>query len=238
MRRAGTRPADDLTTELLALSHRLTPVALTAAIVLLAPVGAHAAVLNVEKRCFRGGNDVTVFGRQFTPNGPASVSVDDRPQPVPVTVKADGTFTTTVSVPRFKGSSLGPRTFTVSAIDSNPENTAIPISVWAVRRMLATNAPIAGRSTALTTWRFVGFRPEAEIYGHFRFRGVTHRNYLFGRAQKLGPCGALTVRAPRLPLRRLREGLWRLQIDNAAHYSAGTTPRTIVRFQVFRRMGA
>ena len=232
-------PADDLTTEVLVLSHRLTPAALTATIALFVPASAQAAVLSVTERCYRSGDEVIVNGSQFTPNHPASISIAGQPQPA-VLVDATGRFETRFSVPPFRGGSLGPQTFTVSAIDSNAQNTADPISVWAVKRMLATNAPIAGDSSELTTWRFAGFRPHAILYGHFRHRGVTRRTYRFGPVRELGPCGALSVRAPRLPVpvSRLRPGQWQLQLDHRKRYRESTRPRTIVKFQVYRRMGA
>jgi hypothetical protein len=223
------------------LSHRLTPVAATVAVVLLvAPASAPAARLSVVERCYTGGQQVTVMGSQFTPNTTAGVRIAGQAEPTLVTVNPGGTFSVALSVPRFRGSSLGPRTFTVSAISSAPENTANPISVWAVRRMLATNAPIAGNAAELTTWRFAGFRPNEVLYGHFRHRGVTRRTHRFGKVRELGPCGALNVRAPRLPVpvEQLRPGHWRLQLDHHRRYRESTRPRTIVKFQVFRRMGA
>jgi hypothetical protein len=223
------------------LSHRLTPVAATVAVVLLvAPGWAHAARLSVDDRCYTGGQTVTVTGSQFTPNTTAGVRIDGQDGTALAEVGAGGTFSVDLSVPRFRGSSLGPRTFTVSATSSAPENTANPISVWAVRRMLATNAPIAGNAAEVTTWRFAGFRPDAVLYGHFRHRGVTRRTHRFGKVRRLGPCGALDVRAPRLPVpvQRLRPGHWRLQLDHHSRYRESTRPRTIVKFHVFKRMGA
>jgi hypothetical protein len=222
------------------LSHRMTPAAVTVVLVLLAAAPAQAALLTVDNRCYRGGDEVGLRGSQFAPNTTAGVSIGNQETPKLVQVGAGGTFETTVEVPRFPGASLGPQTFTVSAISSEPSNTAKPISVWAVRRMLATNAPLAGDSAELTTWRFAGFTPNRVLYGHFRHRGVTKRSYRFGKVRKLGPCGALDVRAPRLPLpvSQLRPGQWRLQLDQRRRYRDSTRPRTIVRFQVFRRMGA
>jgi hypothetical protein len=222
------------------LSHRLTPAAVPVVLVLLAAAPAQAALLTVDDRCYRGGAEVDIRGSQFTPNTTAGVRIGDQDTPKLVQVGAGGTFTATLEVPRFEGALLGPQTFTVSAISSTPSNTAKPISVWAVRRMLATNAPIAGDSAELTTWRFAGFTPGKVLYGHFRHHGVTRRNYRFGKVRKLGPCGALDVRAPRLPLpvSQLRPGQWQLQLDQRKRYRDSTRPRTIVRFQVFRRMGA
>lgn len=235
-------PADDPITEVQHVSHRLTAAAVTVVVALVAPAPGEAASLAVDERCYRGGDEVEVRGAQFTPNTTAGVRILGRDETVPAQVGADGTFTAVVRVPRFRGAALGPQTFTVSAIASSPGNTANPISVWAVRRMLATNAPIAGDAAELTTWRFAGFRPQRVLYGHFRHRGVTRRTYRFGVVRALGggPCGALSVRAPRLPVpvSRLRPGMWRLQLDHRKRYREGTRPRTIVRFQVFRRMGA
>ena len=233
-------PADDPITEVHRLSHRLTPAAVTVVFVLLAAAPAQAALLTVGSRCYRAGDDVEVRGSQFTPSSTASVRIGAQDPPKLVQVGADGEFATTVEVPRFRGAELGPQTFTVSAISSTPSNTAKPISVWAVKRMLATNAPIAGDSAEMTTWRFAGFTPNRVLYGHFRHRGVTRRTYRFGKVRSLGPCGALDVRAPRLPLSvsQLRPGQWTLQLDQRRRYRTSTRPRTIVRFQVFRRMGA
>ena len=222
------------------MSHRLTPAAVTVASVLLAPAPAEAALLTVDDRCYRGSQLVAVRGAQFTPNTAAGVRIEGRDETMVVRVGAAGTFTARVRVPRFRAATLGPQTFTVSAISSSPGNTADPISVWAVRRMLATNAPIAGDSAEVTTWRFAGFRPRQVLYGHFRHRGVTRRTYRFGPVRALGPCGALSVRAPRLPVpvSQLKPGHWRLQLDHRERYRDSTRPRTIVKFQVFRRMGA
>jgi hypothetical protein len=222
------------------VSHRLTPAAVTVVVALVAPAPGEAASLTVDERCYRGGDKVEVRGAQFTPNTTAGVRILGRDETVPAQVGADGTFIAVLRVPRFRGAALGPQTFTVSAISSSPGNTANPISVWAVRRMLATNAPIAGDAAELTTWRFAGFRPQRVLYGHFRHRGVTRRTHRFGSVRRLGPCGALSVRAPRLPVpvSRLRPGMWRLQLDHRKRYRESTRPRTIVKFQVFRRMGA
>jgi hypothetical protein len=222
------------------LSHRLTPAAAVTIVGVLATAPAEAAMLAVDERCYRGGQEVKVRGSQFTPNTTAGVRIAGQAQPTLVQVGPAGTFTADLRVPRFRGASLGPQTFTVSAISSSPGNTADPISVWAVRRMLATNAPIAGDASELTTWRFAGFKPNEVLYGHFRHRGVTRRTHRFGSVRELGPCGALSVRAPRLPVpvSRLRPGTWRLQLDHRKHYRESTRPRTIVTFEVFRRMGA
>ena len=61
-------------------------------------------------------------------------------------------------------------------------------------------------------------------------------NFRFGRAQ--GPCGTLTVRAPRVPVAatRLRTGVYRLQLDNRRTYARTTSPRRVVRFRVFRAL--
>jgi hypothetical protein len=233
-------PADDPITEVQHVSHRLTPAAVTIVVALLAAAPAEAASLAVKKRCYRGGDEVEVQGAQFSPNTTADVRIEGREETVVAQVGAAGTFTALVRVPRFRGAALGPQTFTVSATSSSPGNTANPISVWAVRRMLATNAPIAGDAAELTTWRFAGFRPRKVLYGHFRHRGATRRTYRFGTVRELGPCGALSVRAPRLPVpvSRLRPGMWQLQLDHRKRYGESTRPRTIVTFQVFRRMGA
>jgi hypothetical protein len=222
------------------LSHGLRSAALALGLVSLAPAAAPAARLDVPKQCYYTQqpdgerSKVFVSGTAFSPMQPALVVIQDGGTAAhQVQADARGSFWQALDVPRLKGRSIGPRTFTVVGVDVNPQNAVTPASFDVVRRPLASNVPVGGRPEAIVTWQFAGFKPNSSIYGHFRFRGTTQRNYRFGRASN-EICGSLTVRAPRIPLRVVHHGRWRLQIDGRASYRRQTEPRLVVDFEILR----
>jgi hypothetical protein len=213
-------------------------VALSAA--LLAPAASPAAQLVVVDQCYytepvegRRGQ-VTVVGTDFSPLQPALVTVQDG-KAAARRIEADsrGAFRADFVVPRLGGRSIGPRTFTVVGVDINPQNRVEPASFHVAARPLASNVPVNGRPNATATWQFAGFAPNSWIYGHFRFRGTTQRNYRFGRASN-ETCGSLSVRALRIPVRVAHHGRWRLQIDGRPTYRRKTMPRLVVDFAILR----
>lgn len=200
---------------------RRTAAAALATCALLASVGsASAAMLIPARACYASGETMLVVGVGFTPN----VTVTVFGQAGPATNGA-GAFMIEPTAPAVSG--LEPGTAIVAAMD--PSGLTASVAVPVVPRRFGTNAPLAGRPHARTTWRFAGFLDTGRhIYGHFRTRGRTVATYDFGVAQ--GACGTLAVRAPRLPVRRLRPGRWRLKLDQEPRYRPGS-PGRIVRFR-------
>lgn len=200
--------------------------AVTAA--LAAPAAADAASIGAQGTCFVSGQPVPIAGSGFTPGGFTSLSGDAFGN---AQADAAGNFSAPVSAPIV--STIAPRTVTVTATDgSNRANTAatqFPV----VRDVLVSNAPVSGRPRQRTTWRFAGFAPGRPIYGHFRFKGRTQRNYRFGVA--VAPCGTLVVRAARVPVQTLRSGRWVLQVDQHRTYRRSGA-RRVFRFQLFRTL--
>ena len=125
-----------------------------------------------------------------------------------------------------------PPSIAIRVAASSPARRVVSV----IRDTLVSNAPVSGRPGETTTWRFAGF-PVAgtAIYGHFRFHGRTIRNHRFG--VPTGPCGALTVRARRVPIPapRLRSGTWTLQLDQRRHYQP-TGRHRVFRFRIFRTL--
>jgi hypothetical protein len=220
------------------MSHGLRGAAVALGLVLPAP--AAAAELAVEQRCYytepregeRGA--VTVSGTGFSPLQPALVAVQDG-KTAARRIQADprGSFFADFRVPRLTGRSIGPRTFTVVGVDINPQNRVKPANFHVVASPLASNVPVDGRPHATTTWQFAGFKPNSWIYGHFRFKGTTQPNSRLGRASN-ETCGSLSVRAPRIPVRVVHHGRWRLQIDGRSNYRRKTMPRLVVDFTILR----
>lgn len=188
---------------------------------------AHAAELDViaHDLCLDNNKRYTVTGIGFTPNG--EVELSGLTIEGPITADAKGAFKASYTTPN--ESSFTPRRITIGAVDlANPSTTA-SLVVHVVR--FGSNVPVLGRPGEVVTWRFAGF-PGKTIYGHFRYRGRTVRNYRFGKAQ--GPCGTLAVRARRLPA-KFRSGEWSLQIDGRPLYSVYTRPALRGSFEVQRR---
>ena len=211
-----------------------TPIvaALAAAGALATPAAAGAAQLSVPPVCLVSDEPVAVTGAGFAAGAAVSLSGDVTGA---ATADALGGFTTTVTAPRNPG--LAPRTYSVAAAEvANPASAAPPVAFAVVRERLMGNyaTAIGGRPAQRTTWRFAGFAPDRPVYGHFRLRGRTIRNYRFGVAR--GVCGTLTVRARRVPVGRVRAGLWRLQMDQARHFRSTTRPRRTIKFQIYRRL--
>jgi hypothetical protein len=195
--------------------------ALAVGALLVPPGDAAAATLHSARGCYASGERMLVIGVGFMPN----VTVTVFGQGAPATNGA-GAFMIRPRAPRVPG--LRPRATTVKAKD--PSGLTATIHVPVVSRPYGTNAPLAGSPRARTTWRFAGFfGGDKPIYGHFRTRGRTVATYRFGVAH--GACGTLRVRAPRVPVRSLRPGRWRLKLDQEREYRRGS-PGRIVRFRI------
>lgn len=210
---------------------KLAAAGAVAAAALAVPAGAEAAAIAAQGACFFTGQQVPLNGSAFTPGAVVTIRGG-----VAGTAQADpaGSFTSPLQAPPV--SAIAPRTIRVTATDGANAANIATTTFRVVRAPLTTNAPVGGRPRQVTTWRFAGFPAGRPIYGHYRVAGRTLANFRFGRAQ--GPCGTLTVRAQRVPVRasRLRTGVWRLQLDNRRTYSRTTTPRRVVRFRIFRAL--
>jgi hypothetical protein len=198
---------------------------------LLPAASAHASMLDLGAgRCYVKGEPVTVTGTGFTAGATVSLGAGVGGSGV---ADATGRVVIQTTAPPVRG--VGPRTVSVDATDgANPANTAPAVTFKVVSELLGANyaQAIGGRPRQRTTWRFAGFAEGLPIYGHFRFRGRTRRNFRFGLAR--GVCGALTVRARRVPVRVVRPGLWTLHVDQARRYSPRTEDQRHLRFRISR----
>jgi hypothetical protein len=205
--------------------------AATATAALAAPGAAHGATLAVQGACFVQGAQVPVVGAQWLPGSFISIAGG-----ASGSAQADGAGNIATQVVAPPVSTIAPQTVTITAADPAQPTFTAAASFPVIRDVLLSNAPISGRPRQKTTWRFVGFPvPGTAIYGHYRFHGRTIKNYRFGKPT--GPCGALTVRARRMPIAssRIRSGTWTLQLDQRRHYRR-TGLRRVVRFRVFRTL--
>jgi hypothetical protein len=192
------------------------------------PATASAATLAVPAACLPSNEIVGIAGSGFSPN--ETIPITGLATPVNGFSDATGTFSDTFLTPNRQ--SYTPQQVTLTATD--PVNPAVTASVGFQVVKFGSNAPLSGRPSSKTTWRFAGFTGGGTIYGHFRFHGKTMRNYRFGKAQ--GACGTLVTRARRLPT-KVRRGTWTLQVDTRKSYSPNTRPAFKTSFTIVRSFG-
>ncbi len=191
------------------------------------PAGASAAQIQAAVGCAKANAEVTLAGSGFTPDTTVDISGNDGADFV--TTDAAGNFRDKILMPPHTG--IGALKLTLVAKDSrNPAITA-QTELSVVEDFFITNFPVAGRPRQTVQWRFAGFVPGKPIYGHYRYRKRTIRNYRFGVAS--GPCGVLSRRAPRLPVRS-RTGRWFVQFDQAGAFNRFTKPRRTYGFSIFK----
>jgi hypothetical protein len=213
----------------LAMKVRIAAATATAAAALAAPDAADAATLAAGGTCFVTSAPVAVTGSGFTPSSVVTIGGGAF-----ASVQADAAGNVSAQLRAPLVTAIAPAVVTVTATDT--AGVAATASFPVIRAALLSNAPISGRPRQTTTWRFAGFRvPGTAIYGHYRFHGRTIRNHRFGTPA--GPCGALTVRARRVPIpaSRLRSGTWTLQLDQRRHYRR-TGLRRVIRFRIVRTL--
>lgn len=211
--------------------HRHTPRTLALGAVFIAaaaaPAGAQAASVSVSLPCQVSTFGVTAALSGFTPNSDVSVTTNG----VFESVTADATGSATV---QFRAPSLGTNEAKSKQFQLVAADTA---GVRAITKFRATNfafGTTGGTQSpkAKRTWKFSGLTPGRPIFGHFRYKGKTRANYLFGIAK--GPCGELTVRAAGIPVAgRANAGKWTVQIDQKKIFNRFTKPRLTGSTTVF-----
>lgn len=197
------------------MTKTLSFAATAAAAALAAPASAFAApAIGVQGSCFSAQVPVALTGTGFTPG--ASVSIDGDATGFVVADQA-GNFQYQLRLPFYDKAT--PRTIKITATESNNTASTATTSFPIVGDVFKVEANLNGNPRSTITWRFAGFQTGETIYGHFRHEGgKLRRDYRFGVAK--GACGVLTVRARRLPVKRLANGLWRLRFDHSRVFSA------------------
>ncbi|HEU4977884.1 MAG TPA: hypothetical protein VFT42_03215 [Solirubrobacteraceae bacterium] len=202
------------------------------------PAAAHAATLTADQPCYvvgvAGARQVQLTGAGFAPGQSIDIS-GAQGRFASGTSDAAGAFSAALTPPPLGSFLPVARAMTLTATDAaNPTDTA-SVTIQVTNLTFATRGG-SRRPQALRTWEISGFIPAAgadlakPVYAHFRLHGHTYANYRFGVAG--GPCGLLKVRAPAIPLERVRTGVWLVQIDQSRAYHAGTRPAIFSRFTV------
>jgi hypothetical protein len=205
--------------------------AATAAGLLIGASTAHAGIVTLDAPCYVEQSEMVASGIGFTPGSQLTLSGDGLFGTAQV--DAAGAFRAALEVPlnpssdARKGSII---TYTLQVqdpADAAQDTTAqYQVTNFAYGISTGVTSP-----RALRSWTFAGFPVGETIYGHFRFNGRTRATYSFGTARP--PCGTLSRRAPRLPVRKVLEGRWTMQLDTEPDYSRFTDPRIVDTTRVF-----
>jgi hypothetical protein len=160
--------------------------------------------------CVQPGKEYPLAGTGFTPNRVVSLAGDGVGQtfdtsesgafgPSDVTALRTGDY-----------DSLTPKTVNVTVTDLDPaRNTSFSFT----EASFGSNLPVNGKPNKVVTWEFAGFLDNAPIYGHYLFERKEKKTVRFGSGQ--GPCGTLTKRAVRFPIKRPKNfGTWEIRVDS------------------------
>lgn len=197
--------------------------ALSVPVALYLATTANAASLHViaSDLCLDNDKPYRVVGLGFGPERVVTIGGFQRPSAS--FTDPTGRFQAIYRTP--DESSFTPRTVTLTASDGAQQTASLAVQV--VR--FGSNVPVdSGPANERVNWRFAGYPGGRTLYGHFRWRGRTVRNFRFGKTE--GLCGTLVKRAPRLPA-KWRPGKWTLQIDTRPLYSVYTRPAFRGTFQ-------
>jgi hypothetical protein len=211
--------------------------ALTAAAVLVPAAAAQAGTVTLNKACFvKRVETMVVTGSGFAPGTDLTLTGDG--VYTTVTTDGNGAFQTGIPAP---DNGIGDDVATARSIVGvtlNVENPADPSQNASVSYKVSNFAVDSGTGAksphTKRTWHFVGFPAGQTVYGHFLFKRHLRGTQRFGKTG--GPCGTLTAHAPGLPRKvAARNGVWTVQFDTAARYSAATRPAWIGRFPIYLR---
>jgi hypothetical protein len=194
-----------------------------------APAAAQAGIVGVDRSCYAEGAPVIVGGAGFTPGSTVSISGSGLSGTAPV--RPDGTFVYAGNAPTgFSVSRPGSETLGFTVIDGHGVTQRGSLRVAPLAMKVK---PSRANPRRRVRWTFSGFPQGSTIYSHVSRGGRTF-NHRFGRAH--GPCGILSTHARLLPVRarRVRMGVYRIQVDTNPTRISGALPRLEFGFRVYK----
>jgi hypothetical protein len=186
-------------------------VLLAVGLALALPSVAAAATIqfNPPIACMEQGKRYPFGGSGFTPNVGVAVTYEGLSSTF--FANSSGAFgeETELGAPEYD--SLTPKTLTFTATDNFEPSITATLSVPTVA--FGSNLPVKGKPNKVVNWEFAGFLNGAPIYGHYLYERKEKKTVRFGTGQ--GPCGTLTKRAVRLPIKKPKNfGTWEIRIDS------------------------
>jgi hypothetical protein len=221
---------------------RLLPVttllASALAVTLVTPTaaGGGSARIVLTPRCYLSSGTGVLRGAGFRPNAAWTAKLAGTKRIGTGRIDARGHINARFTAPAYHGTT-GTRRLTLSVTDG----PHVASTTFLMTPLTASFSPRTGDPKTLRVrWRVLGLGPRHGVYVHYlRPNGKLARTLRIGTTR--GPCGALKTGPIALFPFRYTYGTWTFQIDASHAYSAATTPRLLIDFDIrrpARRAGA
>lgn len=208
----------------------LLAAALAAALLAAAPaLAAAGARIALTPGCYLSGATGLLTGSGFTPNAAWTAKLAGTRQIGTGRIDARGRIRARFTAPRYHGTS-GTRTFTLSVTDG----PHVASTTFQMTPLTASFSPHDGDPKTLRVrWRVLGLGAGHGVYVHYLApNGKLKTTLRIGTTR--GACGTLKTGPIALFPFRYTYGTWTFQVDASRRYSARTTPRLLIAFQIRR----
>lgn len=197
--------------------------------------GLHAAGASAKAKvelnpgCYLSNDEGTLTGSGFKPNTTWTAKLSGTQELGNGRTDGRGRIRALFTAPDYDGTT-GTRKLTLSVTDGpNVASTSFLMSP-----LTASFSPSSGDPARLRVrWRVLGIGPNRGVYVHYiRPNGKLRKTLRIGTSDDL--CGALKTGPIALFPFRYEFGKWTFQVDTTRRWSARTTPRLLIRFEVKR----
>jgi hypothetical protein len=219
------------------MRRRLPSTFLAAALALAVALAAGPAAATAAARarialspgCYLSSGTGLLTGSGFTPNAAWTAKLAGTEQIGTGRIDASGRIRARFTAPLYHGT-VGTRTMTLSVTDG----PHVASTTFQLTPLTASFGPRTGDPQTLRVrWRVLGLGPDHGVYVHYIApSGKLRKTLRIGTTH--GPCGTLKTGPIALFPFRYTYGTWTFQIDANHAYSARTTPRLLIGFQIRR----
>lgn len=211
---------------------RQPAIALLAAAALAAAIPASAsaaAKIVLSPGCYLSSATGLLTGSGFRPNATWTAKLAGTKQIGTGRIDARGRIRARFTAPKYHGTT-GIRTMTLSVTDG----PHVASTTFQLTPLTASFSPHDGDPRTLRVrWRVLGLGPNHGVYVHYVApNGKLKTTLRIGTSR--GDCGVLKTGLIALFPFRYTYGTWTLQVDASRRYSARTTPRLLIGFQIRR----
>jgi hypothetical protein len=210
----------------------VTTLLAAAAVAVLAPATVGAATrakIVLDPGCYLSGGTGLLTGSGFRPLGAWTAKLAGTKQIGTGLIDARGRIRARFTAPRYHGTA-GTRELTLSVTDG----PHVASTTFLMTPLDASFSPRTGDPATLRVrWRVLGLGEHHGAYVHYiQPNGKLKRTLRIGTTR--GPCGSLKTGPIALFPFRYSYGTWTFQVDANHNYSAATTPRLLIGFDVRR----
>ena len=209
---------------------RLLAVLAAVALLAAAPAGAATqAKIVLSPGCYLSSGSGMLSGGGFTPNGSWTAKLSGTQQIGTGRIDKRGRIRARFTAPVYHGTS-GTRQLTLSVTDG----PHVASTTFLMTPLAASFSPRTGDPATLRVrWRVLGLGEGRGVYVHYLDpNGRLAHTTRIGTTRR--PCGWLKTGPIALFPFRYVYGTWTLQVDAHHTYSAKTTPRLLIGFQIRR----